>query len=427
MVKRICKFLSVIITTILFVGGAYAASNLGTGDIGDYGTWATGANREMVVGSLTHDIDNFAPNMSKQLVENYVPIEAKVGMAFVNAMSHVANIIDNALARFAIIFIILMYVFWIMGEAYNNMQTGWNIEKLGKDILIKTLKVIFWIVVLNFGPAKLFMMLMTPIVFIGTSMADIILNAVSSVVGIQLPDTCAAIHTYVSTHIAQNAIIDANAAANIMCLPTRLSGYFTSGVAMGWEYIKQSIGTSAFLFVLGIAFIVLFIVNAWKFTFMAFGVIADLFLAIIMLPFTAVAETVTKTSYKGIPGTVYNAFTGLFKTETLKAQIGRVISAAIYFVVLAVVIAVCVALMSGFVAFNNNSMIPELKDVGVMPMMITGFLIWYIANRADEIAKDWGGSIKDEFGKKLRSDVETLAKDVYKTSKNIWDTIKSED
>ena len=427
MVKRICKFLSIIITTILFVGGAYAASNLGTGDIGDYGTWATGANREMVVGSLTHDIDNFAPNMSKQLVENYVPIEAKVGMAFVNAMSHVANIIDNALARFAIIFIILMYVFWIMGEAYNNMQTGWNIEKLGKDILIKTLKVIFWIVVLNFGPAKLFMMLMTPIVFIGTSMADIILNAVSSVVGIQLPDTCAAIHTYVSTHIAQNAIIDANAAANIMCLPTRLSGYFTSGVAMGWEYIKQSIGTSAFLFVLGIAFIVLFIVNAWKFTFMAFGVIADLFLAIIMLPFTAVAETVTKTSYKGIPGTVYNAFTGLFKTESLKAQIGRVISAAIYFVVLAVVIAVCVALMSGFVAFNNNSMIPELKDVGVMPMLITGFLVWYLANRADEIAKDWGGSIKDEFGKKLRGDVETMAKDVYKTGKQIWNAIKSDD
>lgn len=427
MVKRICKFLSVIITTILFVGGAYAASNLGTGDIGDYGTWATGANREMVVGSLTHDIDNFAPNMSKQLVENYVPIEAKVGMAFVNAMSHVAHIIDNALARFAIIFIILMYVFWIMGEAYNNMQTGWNIEKLGKDILIKTLKVIFWIVVLNFGPAKLFMMLMAPIVFIGTSMADIILNAVSGVVGIQLPDTCTAIHTYVSTHIAQNAIIDANAAANIMCLPTRLSGYFTSGVALGWEYIKQSIGTSAFLFVLGIAFIVLFIVNAWKFTFMAFGVIADLFLAIIMLPFTAVAETVTKTSYKGIPGTVYNAFTGLFKTESLKAQIGRVISAAIYFVVLAVVIAVCVALMSSFVAFNNNSMIPELKDVGVMPMLITGFLVWYLANRADEIAKDWGGSIKDEFGKKLRGDVETLAKDVYKTGKQIWNAIKSDD
>ena len=427
MLKRICKFLSIFIVTLTVSGVASAATNFGTPDIGDYGTWATDANREMVVGTLQNDIDNFAPDTAKQLLPNYVPIEAKVGMAFINALSHVAHIIDNALARFAIIFIILMYVFWIMGEAYNNMKTGWDIKKLGKEITIKTLKVAFWIMVLNFGPAKIFMMLMTPIMLVGTYTADAILNVVSNVVGVQLPDTCAAIQTYVSTHIAPSAIIDANAAANIMCMPTRLSGYFSSGVALGWEYIKQSIGTSAFLFVLGVAFVIMFIVNAWKFTFMAFGVIADLFLAIIMLPFTAVAETVSKTSYKGIPGTVYNAFTGLFKTESLKAQIGRVVSAAIYFIVLSVVIAVCVALMSGFVGVNSATMAPELKDVGVMPMLITGFLVWYLANRADEIAKDWGGSIKDEFGKKLRSDVETLAKNVYKTSKQIWDTVKKSD
>ena len=53
--------------------------------------------------------------------------------------------------------------------------------------------------------------------------------------------------------------------------------------------------------------------------------------------------------------------------------------------------------------------------------------MWYLARRADEIAKDWGGSTKDEFGKKLRSDVETLAKDVYKTGKQIWDTVKKSD
>ena len=411
---------------VTFTGGAFAASNLNTADIGDYGTWATEANRKMVVDSLTEDIGSFAPK-TQQLVADYVPIEAKVGMAFINAMSHVAYIIDSALGRFALVFIILMYIFWIMGESYNNMQTGWDIKKLGKEITIKTLKVAFWIIVLNAGPARIFMMLMTPIMLVGTHTADAILNVTSNVVGVQLPDTCAAIHTYVSSQIAQNAIIDADAAANIMCLPTRLSGYFSSGVALGWEYIKQSIGTSFFLFVLGVVFIGMFIVNAWKFTFMAFGVIADLFLAIIMLPFTAVAETVTKTSYKGIPGTVYNSFTGLFKAESLNAQIGRVVSAAIYFVVLSVVIAVCVALMSGFIGVNSTTMIPELKDVGIMPMMITGFLVWYLASRADEIAKDWGGSIKDEFGKKLRSDVETLAKDVYKTGKQIWDTVKKSD
>ncbi len=424
MFKRICKFLLAFVFVLNLSGGAFAAANFGIPDIGDYGTWATDANRKMVVEGLTNDINKFAPDTTKQLLPNYVPLEAKVGMAFVNALSHVAHIIDNALARFAIIFIILMYVFWIMGEAYSNMQKGWDVHKLGKEIMIKTLKVIFWIMVLDFGPAKIFMMLMTPIMLVGTYTADAILNGVSGIVGVQLPDTCAAINTYVSSHISSSAVIDANAAANIMCLPTRLSGYFSSGVALGWEYIKQSIGTSAFLFILGVAFIIMFIVNAWKFTFMAFGVIADLFLAIIMLPFTAVAETVTKTSYKGIPGTVYNAFTGLFKSESLKAQISRVVSAAIYFIVLAVVIAVCVALMSGFVGVNSTTMAPELKDVGVMPMLITGFLVWYLASRADEIAKDWGGSVKDEFGKKLRSDVETLAKNIASTSKKIWNTIK---
>ena len=62
-----------------------------------------------------------------------------------------------------------------------------------------------------------------------------------------------------------------------------------------------------------------------------------------------------------------------------------------------------------------------------MPMLLTGFLVWYLASRADQIAKDWGGSIKDEFGKKLRGDVETLAKNVVKTGQQIWDAVKKSD
>lgn len=150
--------------TVAGGGGAWAASNLGTGDIGDYGSWATDANRDALIGSLNNDINKFAPNATKQLVADYVPVEAKVGLAFMNALSHVAHIIDNSLARFAIIFIILMYIFWIMGESYHNIQTGWDVKKLGKEIIIKTLKVMFWISVLTFGPAEMFMMLMTPIV-----------------------------------------------------------------------------------------------------------------------------------------------------------------------------------------------------------------------------------------------------------------------
>ncbi len=421
------KFLSCLVIAITFVGGAFAASNMGTGDIGEYGTWATEQNGKELILNLTHDVNQFAPDTNTQLVPGYTPIEAKVGLAFINAMTHVANIIDNSLVRFAIIFMLIMYVFWIMGEAYNNMQTGWDVKKLGKDIIIKTVKVAFWIMVLNFGPAKLFTMIITPIIMIGTYAADLILSAVTMTVGIELPDTCSAIHNYVSTHIAPGATIDAKAAADIMCLPTRLSGFFSTGVALGWEYIKASIGTSAFVFVLGIVMIGLFIVNAWKFTFMAFGVIADIFIAIIMLPFTALAETITNTSYKGIPGTIYNSFVGLFKAESLKTQFARIISAAIYFIVLSVVIAVCVALMGGVITHNATDGLPSISNTGFMPLVLTGFLVWYLASRADAIAKDWGGSIKDEFGKKLRSDVETLAKDTFNTGKQIWDAIKKSD
>lgn len=424
MLKRICKFLSFIIIAITFIGAASAATNLITGDIGDYGTWATNTNKNIIVASMTNDIEAIAPDISGQMVSGYVPIEAKVGMAFINALSHVAHIIDRALARFATVFIILMYIFWVMGEAYNNMKTGWDVYKLGTEWLKKTLTVMIWIAVLSFGPAEIFAMLMKPVLQVGTYTADGILNGASAILGVTLPDTCTAIRDYVSANISGTATIDADTAANIMCLPTRLSGYFTSGVAQGWEYIKQSIGTSMFLFFLGVAFIIMFVINAWKFAFMAFGVIADMFLAIIMLPFTAVSETVTQTSYKGIPGTIYNAFTGLFKSESLKAQINRIVSAAIYFIALSVVIAICVILMSGYIKIDSATNIPYIPDTEMMPMLVTGCLIWYLASRADKIAKDWGGSINDEFGKKLRTGVETVTKNTYKKGKEIYKIIR---
>ena len=52
---------------------------------------------------------------------------------------------------------------------------------------------------------------------------------------------------------------------------------------------------------------------------MALNVVADLFLTVLMLPFTAIAETTSKTKYKGIVGDIFNTFMGLFATE---AEVG---------------------------------------------------------------------------------------------------------
>ena len=64
----------------MFVMPAFSATNTTTtGDIGDYGTWATDHNKDILTGQLTRDLNGFH---KVQLVDNYVPVEAKAGLAF---------------------------------------------------------------------------------------------------------------------------------------------------------------------------------------------------------------------------------------------------------------------------------------------------------------------------------------------------------
>ena len=424
MLKNICKFLSILLVAFTCNVSVAATANIPNGNIGDYGSWATKENHEMLMSAMKEDFNNFEPQIAKnQIMDDYVPVEAKVGMAFMNAMTHVGAVLDSALVRFAVIFILIMYAFWIGFEAYMSISQGQDIQKLGKDILIKSIKIVFWIILIRLGPAKLFMTIMMPLLWIGTHSADLILNAVASVTGAQLPDTCAAIHNYVVANAAPGMLLDPHAAANIMCLPTRLSGFFTAGVVAGWKWMVAGLGVSAFSFILGLGMIVLFLINAWKFTLMALGVIADLFIG-------AISETVSHTSYKGIAGNVYNSFTGIFKTESLKSQFDRFISATIYFVVLSVVIAVCVALLSGVITTDTATQIPSLKNTGFLPILLTAILVGYLANRADQIAKDWGGSVSGTFGQKFAqrftNDVKTVVKDTYETGKKWVKIIREE-
>lgn len=171
------------------------------------------------------------------------------------------------------------------------------------------------------------------------------------------------------------------------------------------------IGHSAFTVLVGAIFVVLFLYNGFKFALMAFGVIVDLFLGVMMLPFTAIAETLKdKTSYKGIAGDIFNGFLGLFSAESLSKQIERFVNAAIYFVSLSIVIAVCVALLSGTVSVDMAASVPTLDNTGFIPTVLTGALVTYLASRAGEIAKDLGGSVNDSFGTQTGKDISKLWK-----------------
>ncbi|MBQ5700321.1 MAG: hypothetical protein IIV74_03445 [Alphaproteobacteria bacterium] len=429
MMKIFRKFLPklfVIVLAIGLVSTAFGATtNLPMGDIGDHGTWATDNNREKFVSQVSDDINEFQGDFQEQLVHDYVPIEAKVGLTFMNAMSFVAGVLDSSLVRFVILFMFIAFAFWITFETYNMMQSGkGEVLKLMTEIVKKGTMIAIWVIILGLGPAQLFMWIMGPIVTVGTYASDLILGAVAESAGANLPDTCAAIREYATTHISPENIIDANAAADILCIPTRMSGFCYTAIAAGWKWITAGIGSSAFSVIGGIVFIVAFIMLAWKFAFMALGVIADLFLGVMMLPFTALTQTVGSTSYKGIAGDIFNKFLGIFSAETLDRQIERFVQAALYFVSLSIVIAFCAALLSGVVDTDLSSRVPNLNPGGFLETLLVVLLTWWFASRGMDIAKKLGGSISTTVGDQMRGDVTTLWNNTYGTAKEWWKIIR---
>lgn len=431
MLRRIRAFLTAVMiaATLMLPGAVRGASNIPNADIGDHGTWLTEHNTEILCDQISGDINKFQSTFQRQVVSDYVPIEAKVGMAFMNAMTHIGRVLDKTLIRFMNIFILIAYAFWIAFESYNMISGKGNVPKTVGDIMKKGVMIAIWLTVLHIGVGRIFMWLVGPIIMAGTFMSDFILNAISSNISVTLPDTCAAIREYAASHTAPDMLIDATAAANIMCVPTRLSGFFYTGVAIGWKWIQAGIGHSTITFAIGVTFVILFMWNIWKFALIALSVIADMFLAIFMLPFTAVAETIGQTNYKGIAGTIFNNFMGLFnaKSLSLESQIMRFINAALYFVSLSIVVGLCATIMAGFITFDLSADVPTIEHMGFMTTLLVGFLVWYLASRSADIVKGLAGGIDTSAnnpGQKFGKDIVGLARAGYKQYKEWAKAIK---
>ena len=99
------KILIVIFAIFIAVPG-FADTTYGSGDIGDYGTWATEENRSLVTGRIVDELNNFGPTATT-VAHSYVPIEAKLGLAFMGGVARVGVALDNSLATFAIMFMLI--------------------------------------------------------------------------------------------------------------------------------------------------------------------------------------------------------------------------------------------------------------------------------------------------------------------------------
>ncbi len=407
------------------VFAADAGGNLTTGDIGDYGVWTTDHNREELLGNVKNDLSEFESEYGHEYVDTGVPLEARLGIVFVRALTYVSQILDNSLVRFVNIFLVVAFLFWVMLYAYQLIKDDKTKPMATfQDIVKKGAVLAIWLILLGGGIQWFFGAIMGPVFGFSAYVSDLILNATTAAGGYTLADNCAAIHTYAASHLVDNSVFTPDFAANIICVPARLSGFYYGAIKFGWKLMISGLGLSTFTLLVGLILVCLFVYTAYKFLFVSFGVIAELFLIVIMLPFTAIAETINKTSYKGIAGDIYNGFLGLFKSVNLSTQIKKFVDAAIYFISLAIIIAIAGALLASAIELNSETHLITILNGDVVTLLLTGALVAYIASHADELAKSIGGAIEYAVGSDLQKDLKTVYKDTKKKAEAFIKALK---
>lgn len=428
--KNIIKKFLLCVCSVIFAGvlsaPIYAAgpANFVTGDIGEFGEWTTEHNRETLVENVTNDITQFESGYEREYIETGVPIEARLGIALMRALTYVTHILDISLIPFVNIFLIVAFVFWIMFEAYR-LITDPKIKAMPvfENGIRKAIILGIWLFLIGGHLQNLFGMIMGPIVSFGSYVANAILDATANMGGFSFSDTCEAIRAYAANNIQDTSVITSDFAADIMCVPSRLSGFYYAAIKYGWSLVLSGFGVSTLTFLMGLIFVGLFIYTAFKFAFAAFGVIADLFLVVIMLPFTAIAETLDKTKYEGIAGQIYNGLIEVFKKPAgLSAQIKKFIDAAIYFVSLSIVIAIGGALLASAISIKADTHVMTILNGNTITVLLTGILVAYIAAHVDEIAKSIGGAVEYAISDDLKKDLKTIYSD---TKKKVEELIKA--
>lgn len=427
--KSIIKKFLVFFCFVIFTGVSNAplyADTVGVNpnNTGAFDGIATEYNREAFVGTMQQDITQFESGYAREYVETGVPIEARIGIVFMRALTHIVHVLDISLVRFVNIFLIIAFMFWLMFEAYR-LITDPKVKAMPvfEEGLRKAIILGIWLVLMDGHLQTFFGVIMGPIVSFGSYVANEILNATANMGGFAFSDTCEAIHAYATTSMQDTSVITSDFAADIMCVPSRLSGFYYAAINYGWQLMLAGLGSSTFTFLMGLVFVGLFLYTAFKFAFSAFGVIADLFLVVIMLPFTAIAETLHKTKYEGIAGQIYNGFLDVFKKPAgLSTQIKKFIDVAIYFVSFSIVIAIAGALLASAIAIKSETRVMTILNANTITILLTGILVAYIATHVDEIAKSIGGAVEYAISDDLRKDLKKIYND---TKKKVESLIKA--
>ena len=412
-IKTFFKRLIIAIVCVCGICGAsFAGGNAPMGDVGEYGAWINTDNMTEYKQNVSGDFTQFQQKFETDVQSpTFVPIEIRLGLAFMKSLYAIDAVLQISLVRFTIIFLFIMYAFWIALEAYKMIRDSNDYKSVFYDIFKKGITIAVWVMILHYGPAKIFTMIIGPIMSIGTYLSNFILDTVASNYNVNIPDTCATIHQYIDAHNNGKLLIDADAAANIMCLPGRISTYFYYATSTGFKWMIYGFTQGITAIVIGAVCVFVFIKCIFKYAFMILGVVTDLFLTLLMLPFTAIAESMPATKESNYMGQIFTGLLKIFNTKKLSDVISVFVNAAIYFVSLSIIIAICALLLSHAIYLNSDN---AYSVASGMTSLLTGCLVLYLANKSDELAKKVGGKIDNTFGKTLQGDTKKLVGNVKK-------------
>lgn len=430
------KILSRLLICALCIGCFYtsaapAINNVPNGDVGEYGDWLGGDNIVKFHDQMDNDVDKVEQQYERHVNDSkFVPIEAKIGLAFMYAISSVSDgVLGNpnkngpSLIKFTIIFLFVMYAFWIALEAWRLIHEGSDYKTVLYEIFKRGFIISFWVLMLTDNNAqKVFMSVLTVILDLSTYFSTMIFDTVAETYNLDVPDICRNIHDYVNSSGIKNdeILLGKDAAANMMCLPGRFSVYFYKAVGLGFKWMVQGfhIGEpTAKIFVGGVC-VYVFVKTIFKYAFMTLGVVADLFLRLVMLPFTAIAESMPSTKEQGYLGQTFNGFLKVLNTKKLSDIINTFINAAVYFVSLSIMMSICATLLNEIVSFDSSSSIGE--ESAMMIVILGGCLILYMTGKIEDFAKQIGGSIDNSLGQKWQGDAKNLWGDVKNVGGKIY-------
>ena len=108
----------------------------------------------------------------------------------------------------------------------------------------------------------------------------------------------------------------------------------------------------------------------------------------------------------------------------MNAQIGRFVNAALHFVVLSIVVAVCAAMLSSIITTDTASMVPKLGDQGFVVTVFVSALTWWLASNASKFANEMGGKLSYDIGQNLQKDASSLWDKTKKNAKTVIEIIK---